>query len=139
MCASCDTSHDIPHSHRLRRLCFDCWRLCGSGTETAATATGGTNARGLLCTCTQGVEWICPPTHDEPSPTLNQTFAGGGYQTEQHTMQECWVCGKGLGCGTSKWNTPAALGGTGYAGARGEDIWRLCLWCGKRIMVGGEK
>ena len=80
VCASCDTSHDIPHSHRLRRLCFDCWRLCVSGTETAATATGGTNARGLLCTCTQGVEWICPdcppPTHDGPSPTLNQAFAG---------------------------------------------------------------
>jgi len=46
----------------------------------------------------------------------------------------CWVCGRELGGGISEWNTSAQRG-MGYAGSRGEDIWRLCLWCGKRKMM----
>jgi len=93
----------------------------------------------LLCTCKQGDEWVCPDCGigdralelDEFEDMPQPTDAERGYASSKC---RCWVCGKELGGGASKWNTPAH-GGMGYAGSRGEDIYRLCLWCGKRMMA----
>ena len=148
----CDISPYIPHSHRLRRLCFDCWRLSGSRkltteepptlgslTSLASPLTSpgeAAKARNLLCTCKPGDEWVCPDC--DTGPLELDEFEGVAQSTGSErgasSKCSCWVCGKKLGGGVSKWDTPAR-GGMGYAGRRGEDLWRLCLWCGKRVMV----
>lgn len=138
----CDISPYIPHSHRLRRLCFDCWRFSGSGrlnTGEPPTPDEAAKARNLLCTCKQGDEWVCPDCETGGRPLELDEFEDLAQSTDVERGQanskcSCWVCGKKLGGGVSKWNTPAQ-GGMGYAGSRGEDIWRLCLWCGKRMMT----
>ena len=133
----CDISSYIPHSYRLRRLCFDCWRLCGNqkpnhwesvtlGSSTNLSTPGESprkaevaKARTLLCTCRVGDEWVCPDCH-----------SGGNFLelAGVETSCECWVCGKALGDTASRWNTPGM-------GLHGEHVWSLCLWCGKRMRV----
>ncbi|KAF8439626.1 hypothetical protein BGX38DRAFT_1332271 [Terfezia claveryi] len=155
VCADCNISPYIPHSHRLRRLCFDCWRFSGSGrlntgdppilgsstvrTSPPASPDEAAKARNLLCTCKQGDEWVCPDCETGGRPLELDEFENLAQSTNverghANSKCSCWVCGKKLGGGVSKWNTPAQ-GGMGYAGSRGEDIWRLCLWCGKRMMA----
>lgn len=139
----CDISSFIPHSDRLRRLCSDCWRLCGNqqfdhwesvtlGSSTNLSTPGesprraeATKARTLLCTCRVGDEWICPECH-----------SGGDFLelAGVDTRWECWVCGRALGGISGRWDMPAPWS----MGSRGEDIWSLCLWCGKRTRVKGE-
>lgn len=147
----------MPHSHRLRRLCFDCWKLSGNdildlqqppklslypSLASSPTSAGRlAKARNLLCTCKEGDEWICPDCDDGGKPLEEMEDLAPWTNGERGWMKghasskcDCWVCGRVLGGGASGWNTPAQ-GGMGYAGTRGEDIWRLCMWCGKRIMV----
>ena len=139
----CDISSYIAHSHRLRRLCFDCWRLCGNqksnhwepvtlGSSTNLCIPGeslrkaeAAKARALLCTCRVGDEWICPDCH-----------SGGNFLelAGAETRYECWVCGKAPGGIASRWNLPTP----GGMGLHGDDVWSLCLWCGKRMRVKAE-
>ncbi|KAL7266873.1 hypothetical protein RUND412_010562, partial [Rhizina undulata] len=73
VCSSCDISSYIPHSHRLRRLCTDCWLLTPSSTNCSifpfinfplsppSSSLSPTMAnKKIFCECKQGDQYICP-------------------------------------------------------------------------------
>jgi hypothetical protein len=106
---SCDVSAYIPFSHRLRRLCSDCYAVDMDTSNTlkfvALPEAQERKSKERFCPCRPGEYRICPdcPTPEE-SGLVSPTVTG-------FDAQPCWVCERGV---------------TGRGGG-----W-FCLWCERR-------
>lgn len=132
---SCDVSTYLPVTHRLRRLCTDCYSLdtvdeegqsTGTTAPTAAptittspttnlTATTRTGKE-RFCACEAGVERVCPECPWVWQETAAAGDGEGGRAQEREGeggdqgQGECWVCDRQVG--------PRERGGGWF-----------CLWC----------
>jgi hypothetical protein len=106
---SCDVSAYIPFSHRLRRLCSDCYTVdmetSNSLKFVALPETQQRKSKERFCPCRPGEYRICP---DCPSP--EESGLASPIVTS-FDAQPCWVCERGM---------------TGRGGG-----W-FCLWCERR-------
>ncbi|CCX05332.1 Protein of unknown function [Pyronema omphalodes CBS 100304] len=89
ICKGCDVAPYLPFSHRLRRLCEDCY---------AVNAVQKTKRGSKFCACHPGDKAVCPEC-----PWQWQEESGLPGVNPGTLVQSCWVCERETGIAGCGW------------------------------------